>query len=474
MSNAVNTRELAVELLMSMEKDEGFSSDLIRGTLNKYDYLDRRDKAFLKRLAEGCLEKQLYLDFILNQYSNTPVKKMKPFIRALLRSSLYQILFMEQVPDRAVVNEAVKLAGKRGFVNLKGFVNGVLRKTASAKEDGTLPAPSTENLTEFWSVTHSIPAWLIEKWRQELVDETTLKMLDAFEKPQPVTIRLREFMSETERQELLSQMEEQGAEITPHPYLPYAYCLTRLEGVHHLPGYSQGLFAVQDASSMLCVEAANIHPGDFILDVCAAPGGKACLAADKTGPEGKVLARDVSDIKLSAVEENAGRLQLDNLNVQLWDAAVFDKTMEEKADAVLADLPCSGLGILGKKQDIRYHVTPESLQELQQLQRQILAAAVRYVKPGGTLIYSTCTIDPLENEDNRTYIIEELGLHPESITESLPESLRRESAKDGYIQLIPGQDNCDGFFISRFRKPVNQSARVTLQNPDLHNSGSER
>ncbi len=452
MANTVNTRELAAELLMAVEKDEGFSSDLVRGALNKYDYLDRRDKAFLKRLTEGCLEKQIYLDFILNQYSNTPVKKMKPLIRAILRSGLYQILFMEQVPDRAAINEAVKLAGRRNFSNLKGFVNGVLRSAATGKEQGTLPVPSKENLTQYWSVTHSIPAWLVEKWRRELGDQLTEGMLDTFEKPQPVTIRLREFMSAEERRELLLQMEAQGVESSPHPYLPYACCLTHLEGVHRLPGYSQGLFTVQDVSSMLCVEAADIWPGAFVLDVCAAPGGKACLAADRTGPEGRVLARDVSDLKLSAVEENAGRLQIDWLEVQLWDALVFDESMEEKADVVLADLPCSGLGILGKKQDIRYHVTPESLLELQQLQRQILTVVSRYVKPGGTLIYSTCTIDPLENEDNRTYIMEELGLLPESIEEYLPQQLRRESAKDGYIQLLPGQDECDGFFISRFRK----------------------
>ncbi|MCD7750885.1 MAG: 16S rRNA (cytosine(967)-C(5))-methyltransferase RsmB [Lachnospiraceae bacterium] len=450
----MNTRELAVELLMSVEKEEGFSSDLIRDTLNKYDYLDRRDKAFLKRLTEGCIEKQLYLDFILNQYSNTPVRKMKPFIHVLLRSGVYQILFMDQVPDRAAINEAVKLAGRRNFSNLKGFVNGVLRSVSTANANHTLPAPSRENLTEYLSVTHSVPAWLVEKWRQDLGDEMTEQMLLAFEEPQPVTIRLREFMTVEECEEVLSLMRKQGVEVKRHSYLPYAYCLTNLEGVHRLAGYQQGLFAVQDISSMLCVEAAGIREGDFVLDVCAAPGGKACLAADKTGKNGRVLARDVSDLKLSAVEENAGRLQIDWLSVQLFNAVEYDESMEGKADVVLADLPCSGLGILGKKQDIRYHVTPESLLELQSLQRQILDVAVRYVKPGGALIYSTCTIDPLENEDNRDYIIRELGLEPESIEPYLPEQLRRESTKDGYIQLLPGQDASDGFFISRFRKPV--------------------
>ncbi len=454
MTNTVNTRELAVEILLSVEREEDFSSDLIRGTLNKYDYLDRREKAFLKRLTEGCIEKQLYLDFILNQYSNTPVRKMKPFIRALLRSGVYQILWMDQVPDRAAINEAVKLAGKRNFGNLKGFVNGVLRSVSTAKAEHTLPAPSRENLTEYLSVTHSIPAWLVEKWLNDLGDGTTEHMLLAFEEPQPVTIRLREFLQQEERLDLLAQMVGQGVEISQHPYLPYAYCLTNLEGVHRLPGYRQGLFAVQDISSMLCVEAAGIREGDFVLDVCAAPGGKACLAADKTGKDGRVLARDVSDLKLSVVEENAGRLQIDWLSVQLFNAVEYDESMKEKADVVLADLPCSGLGILGKKQDIRYHVTPESLLELQTLQRQILDVVVRYVKPGGILLYSTCTIDPLENEDNRDYIVEKLGLKPDSIAQYLPSELRRETAVEGYIQLLPGQDASDGFFISRFRKPA--------------------
>ena len=237
-----------------------------------------------------------------------------------------------------------------------------------------------------------------------------------------------------------------------HPYLPYAYTLSHLEGMHQVPGFSQGLIAVQDVSSMLAVEVAGITPGSLVLDVCAAPGGKTMLAAEKTGQEGMVIARDLSDMKVSFVEENAGRMCLDQVHVQVHDATILDENMIEKADVVIADLPCSGLGIIAKKRDIKYNVTPESLEELQVLQRQILDVVSRYVKPGGILIYSTCTINPMENEDNRAYILKELGFEAESLDAFLPDVLKSETTEKGYLQLIPSIHETDGFFISKYRK----------------------
>lgn len=449
MVNTVNTRELVLDILLAIEKGEGFSHKLLKDTLDKYDYLERKDKAFIKRMVEGSLEQQLYLDFIINSYSNTPVHKMKPLIRNLLRMSTYQLLFM-QVPDRAVCNEAVKLAAKRKFVNLKGFVNGVLRKIASSKE--ALPTPSRDNMVSFLSITYSMPEWLVEKWIHELGAEVTEGMLGKLLDVSPVTIRVKESVSEEDRQALIDGMKEQGIEVEKHPYLPYAYTLSHLEGMHQVPGFSQGLIAVQDVSSMLAVEAAGIMPGSLVLDVCAAPGGKTMLAAEKTGEKGMVIARDLSDMKVSFVEENAGRMCLDQVRVQVHDATVLDESMIGKADVVIADLPCSGLGIIAKKRDIKYNVTPESLAELQMLQRQILDVVSQYVKPGGVLIYSTCTINPMENEDNRDYIIKELGMEAESLDAFLPEVLKSETTAQGYLQLIPSIHETDGFFISKYRK----------------------
>ncbi len=450
MVNTVNTRELVLDILLAIEKGEDFSHKLIKGTLDKYDYLERKDKAFIKRIVEGTLERQMYLDFVLNAFSNTPVHKMKPLIRCLMRMSAYQVLFMDQVPDRAVCNEAVKLAAKRKFVNLKGFVNGVLRKLIDSKEH--LPAPSREDMASFLSITYSMPEWLVEKWLGELGTETTEQMLRKFLEVSPVTIRMKEEIRDEDKEMLLEQMKGQDIEVMPHPYLPYAYTISHLEGMHQVPGFTQGFIAVQDVSSMLAVEAAGIKPGDLILDVCAAPGGKAMLAAEKTGPEGLVIARDISDMKVSFIEENAGRMCLDQIRVQVQDATVFDETMVDKADVVIADLPCSGLGIIAKKRDIKYNVTPESLVELCELQRQILDVVSQYVKPGGTLIYSTCTVNPMENEENREYILKELGFEAVDINEYLPEVLHCETAREGYLQLLPSVHETDGFFISRFRR----------------------
>ena len=450
MTNTVNVRELVLDILLAIEKGEDFSHKLIKSTLDKYDYLERKDKAFIKRIVEGTLERKMYLDFVIDTFSNTPVQKMKPLIRSLLRMSAYQILFMDQVPDRAVCNEAVKLAAKRKFVNLKGFVNGVLRKLADSKEH--LPQPDRSNLEEFLSITYSVPGWLVKKWVQELGPEVTENMLRKSMEISPVTIRISSAVSEKDRDALLAQMQEQDIQVKQHPYLPYAYTVSHLEGMHQVPGFSQGLIAVQDVSSMLAVEAAGIKKGDLVLDVCAAPGGKSLLAAEKTGPEGLVIARDISDMKVSFIEENAGRMCLDQIRVQVQDATVPDETMIGKADVVIADLPCSGLGIIAKKRDIKYNVTPESLKELQILQRQILDVVSQYVKPGGTLLYSTCTVNPMENEENRTYITDVLGFRPVDITGRLPQQLCEKTAEEGYLQLIPSLHETDGFFISVFQK----------------------
>ena len=451
MVNTVNTRELVLDILLAMEKGEGFSHKLLKGTLDKYDYLDRKDKAFIKRMVEGTLERQMYLDFIINAYSNTPIHKMKPLIRCLMRMSTYQLLFM-QVPDRAVCNEAVKLAAKRKFVNLKGFVNGVLRKIATSKE--ALPIPSREDMVSFLSITNSMPKWLVEKWMTELGAEVTEGVLKSLLEISPVTIRIKESISEEDKNILLAQMREQGIEVEAHPYLSYAYTLSHLEGMHQVPGFLQGLVAVQDVSSMLAVEVAGIEPGNFILDVCAAPGGKSMLAAEKTGPEGMVIARDISDMKVSFIEENAGRMCLDQVQVQVQDATVLDQSMIEKADVVIADLPCSGLGIIAKKRDIKYNVTPESLKELAMLQRQMLDVVSQYVKPGGILIYSTCTVNPMENEENRDYILKELPFEAVSLDAYLPDELKSETTKQGYLQLIPSVHQTDGFFISKYQKKM--------------------
>lgn len=447
----MNIRELILNILTDLEKTGAYSHILIRDTLDKYDYLSPQEKAFFKRVTEGTLERRIQIDYVIDSFSKTPVKKMKPFIRNLLRMSVYQILFMDSVPDSAVCNEAVKLAEKHSFRNLKGFVNGVLRNIARGKN--TIAWPEKEkDPVKYLSVRYSMPEWLTELWQKEYGAERTQRLLEAFLEIRPVTIRVRETLCAEERERLLGCIRENGTDLRAHPCLPYAFELTRVDGVKNIPGYEEGLFMVQDVSSMLCMEAAGIRQNDQIIDVCAAPGGKTSHAAIRLKGSGRVLARDLTEEKTALIRENVSRQGLTNVVTQCFDATVCDEGLEETADVLFADLPCSGLGILGKKRDIKYRVTPSALEELPVLQKRILDAVWRYVKPGGTLVYSTCTIHREENEKIAEWFRENYPFEPVDFSGRLPDLIKEESLKSGYLQLFPGEYGTDGFFIAVFRR----------------------
>lgn len=428
---AENTREIVLDTLLVLERGEEFSHRLIKSVLDKYNYLEERDKAFMKRLTEGTIERQIELDYYLNACSSVPVRKMKPLIRCLMRMSVYQLLYMDNVPDSAVCNEACKLAQKRKFGNLKGFVNGVLRSIARQKYNLPFPDAKAKPM-EYLSVKYSMPMWLVEMWVKAYGQETTRRMLEGLLAIHPVSLRFRTDLTETERRELIGRIEETGAKLTQSSLLPYLYTLENTESITQLPGYAEGKFVVQDASSAMAVEAACIKQDDYVVDICAAPGGKSMLAAEKAG---KVLSRDVSDAKVALIEENIARMGIDNIIVEVYDATVKDETLAEQADVVLADVPCSGLGVMGKKRDIKYHITPEKITSIGVLQREIIQSSWNYVKPGGVLLYSTCTINPGENEQMAAWIVE-----------NFPFELEEER------QFIPGEDETDGFYYARLRR----------------------
>lgn len=446
-----NTREIILECLMELEKGNEFSNVLIRQALQKYDYLPAQEKAFIKRVTEGTVERRIELDYILGQFSSVPVPKMKPLIRQLMRMSVYQLFYMDAVPDSAVCNEAVRLAGKRHFQSLKGFVNGVLRNIARNKEKIVYP-----DMEKDWvkgiSVRYSMPEFLVRLWEKDYGRERTEEICNALLPVRPVSLRMSEALSEKEQQELTESWRKKGVVCERHPYLPYAWCCQNMEGVQKLPGFLEGLVTVQDVSSMLVAECAGIKQGDFVLDVCAAPGGKSLHASAKLQGSGQVEARDVSEEKAGLIRENIKRMQAGNVTVKVWDARLFDETMEGRVDVLYLDLPCSGLGILGKKRDIKYHVTKESLAELVKLQREIISACWRYVKPGGVILYSTCTIHRAENEEQVQWMCREFPLVPESLNPYLPKELKCEEVEQGILQLVPGVHGCDGFFLARLRR----------------------
>lgn len=458
-----NGRELALDVLMEILEKGAYSHLVIREVLDKYNYSENRDKAFVKRTVEGTLERLIQIDYILDRFSSVPVCRMKPLIRNLMRMSVYQLLFMDGIPDSAVCNEAVKLAGKRGFRGLSGFVNGVLRAVARKKE--TLPYPHREkNEEEYLSIFYSMPRWLVELWLDAYGREKTECILKGLLQEHPVTVRLRENLCERSRDEWLSTLKNAGVDAKEHPYLPYAFWLRHTKGVGNLPGYEEGLFTVQDVSSMLVTEAAGIEKENpqgemLVLDVCAAPGGKSMHMAEKLAGRGKVIARDLGEYKASLIRDNIERMGYENIEVQVHDARLWEEELREKADVVLADLPCSGLGIMGKKRDIKYRITRDSLRELEALQREILEVIWRYVKPGGLLIYSTCTINPGENDKMMEWFTERYPFVPESLTPFLPKALGGEG-EEGRLQLFPGIHETDGFFLARLRRKTEKADEI--------------
>lgn len=444
-----DVRGTALEILLEIIQGNEYSHIAVRNALDKMQYLPKQERGFINRLVEGTLEYMLRIDYVLDQYSSVKVKKMKPVIRNILRCGVYQILFMDSVPDSAACNEAVKLAQKKGFYSLKGFVNGVLRTVAREKDHIVYPVRE-KNLSEYLSVWYSMPLWLVERWLGEYGPEITETMLKEFLADRPTTIRCQLYRMDPEL--TVSSLIKQGAKVEKAPYLPYAWYLSDYSHLAGLKSFVMGRFVVQDISSMLVTEAAAPKKGDYVIDLCAAPGGKSLHVADRMEGYGHVDARDLTDYKVELIQENIKRTGAINIAASKKDATVRDKESLEKADIVLADVPCSGLGVIGKKTDIKYRVDQDKIQELVVLQRQILHNAASYVKPGGTLIYSTCTITREENIENVEWFLENYPYKLESLDPYLCEELHSETTEKGYLQLLPGVHKTDGFFLARFRK----------------------
>lgn len=438
MTDNVNTRELILDILLEVTKEGSYSHLVLRAVLDKYQYLEKKERAFITRVSEGTIQHMIELDYIINQFSRVKVNKMKPVIRNILRMSVYQLKYMDAVPASAACNEAVKLARKRGFQSLSGFVNGVLRNISRNLDNIAYPDPEKDRVG-YLSVCYSMPEWIVEQWLADYGMEQTKKVLDAFLQEAPLTIRTN--LNKTTPEALKECLEKEGVCVEPlvcreYPRLDYAFLISGFDYLNALQSFQEGLFYVQDISSMMVAELAEPKAGDYIIDVCAAPGGKSVHLAEKLNGTGMVEARDLTDYKVGMIEENIIRHELTNMKAVCMDATVCDEASLEKADIVIADLPCSGLGVMRKKTDIRYKMTPETEKELVLLQRQILQKVCNYVKSGGTLLYSTCTIDKMENENNVEWF---LNGHPEF---SLVEM----------HQIFPQETYGDGFFLAKLKK----------------------
>ena len=450
MEKKENIRELVADMVTEIVAGREKSHILIRNVLDKYNYLPGHDRNFIKKVTEGTIERMVTIDYVLNAYSKVPVNKMKPFIRSLMRMSVYQILYLDKVPDSAVCNEAVKLAQKRNFGGLKGFVNGVLRNIARNKDSIVFP-DREKDLCAALSVLYSMPEDIVKLLFSQYGEADTENILKGYLLERPVCVRISENVSTEEKEQILSNWATLGVQAKQHPWLPYAYELYQAGNLKEDEKFTNGLYTVQDVSSMLVGEIAGIKDGDYIIDVCSAPGGKALHACDKLGGTGCVDARDVSDYKAGLILENKERLHADNLSVKVWDARIKDESAEGKADIVLLDIPCSGLGVIGRKPEIKYRLDAASFAELSSLQKEIADAVAAYVKPGGTLVYSTCTLRKEENEQMVSYIADTYGYTLESLNPYLPFELHNSDTEKGYLTLLP-TDKSDGFFMARLIK----------------------
>ena len=446
-------RGLIVEILQEVI----YKNRFLKESLHEKDYsaFENPEKAlgFAETVTRGVIERLPFLSYVLSEVSTVPEKKMRPKIRLILLSGAYQILFM-QTEDYAAVNESVKLASAMGFSSLKGFVNGVLRHISREKESFFKTAGDKEK--------SGLPGELYDLYVSWFGKENTDKICEA-----DLSAGTKEFyvrkMSGFSAAEFEAALEKEGISFKRDPFYENLYSLRSFGSIERSSVFQAGMFYVQSPGSFMATEIGKDlfsfgNDGFSVLDACASPGGKTVGARDKMAGRGHILSCDVSLEKLSDISENLKRYSFDNVSLLVRDAAVYEPEFREKFDVVIADLPCSGLGTVSHKPEIRLHVQEASLKELSALQKKILDNLSLYVRPGGTLLFSTCTLCPWENEDNFRYFLEK---HPafsgDDISAFLPENLRFDSAKAGFLQILPGISGNEGFFISRLTKKNSSS-----------------
>ena len=441
-------RQIALETLLEIEKFEGYSNRVLNRRLNKSS-LEPTDRRLTTKLVYGILENRNLLDHIIRQYINFRINKLNPAIRNILRMGIYQIVFMENIPDSAAVNEAVKLA-KEHKKQYSGFVNGVLRNFL--REDKAYKLPNREkDLLNHLTVVYSHPNWIVEKWLKRFGEEFTEALLKCNNETPPLYARVNTL--KTTRDKLVESLENEGFSVECGVLSDSLIVKTENAGsLAHSEAFINGEFTIQDVAAMAVGHVVSPKPGQFIIDMCAAPGGKTTHMATLMEDQGTVLAWDIYDHKIEKIQENIDRLGLNSISPELKDALIKDENLVGKADVVLIDAPCSGLGIIRRKPEIKFNKESEDILALSEIQSEMLDVAADYVKPGGSLVYSTCTIEPEENEDQVQAF---LNRHPEFLLEKIEEGILPESwsnEKDAYITLYPHIHGTDGFFICKMVK----------------------
>lgn len=440
-------RETAVRILYEVHENGAYANVALAKALRQAE-LGEQDRRFVTELVYGTVKAGGTLDWILRRYVNRPVRKIQPLVREILRLGLYQLFYLDKVPVSAACNTAVELAKGMGMKGLAGFVNAVLRTAVREPEKAAFPSGkghATENL----ALSSQHPEWLVRRWVKTFGFEAA-ERLCRFDNEQPL-LSVRTNTLRTERDALLEELRQAGAEVEPSLWASEGILVRRHGALDALAPLQQGRCQVQDESSMLVAHVVGPQPGEFIIDCCAAPGGKTTHMAALMHDKGRILAGDIYDHKLQRIEENAARLGIQIIETEEIDAREIGEQYEAMADRVLVDAPCSGLGVLRRKPDARWRKTADEIAALPDLQLSILESAAMAVKPGGVLVYSTCTIELAENQGVVSRFLE---AHPEFALETtghyLP--LPTKHAESKMVQLLPHVDGTDGFFICRMKK----------------------
>lgn len=440
----MSAREAALRTLVAMDHQKAWSDGHLKKTIQE-EHLDRRDAALATRLCFGVLQNRMLLDHYLQQYSTMKLTKMESKVRNSLRLGLYQMLFLTKIPVSAAVSESVALT-KKLCKNPRagGMVNGILRNLARHLD--ALPTLDRSDPMAYLALLYSHPQWLVEAWGARLGEEELEDLLRFDNSEPPVTVQVNTCRFQT--QEVAETLLREGMGVAPHPWLADCLLLTGTGDLTRSEGWQLGMFYPQDPAARLAVLAAGLSPGDRVLDACAAPGGKSFAAAMAMGDQGEIRACDLHPHKKALIQAGAERLGLQSVTAQVADGRKPRKGWAAAFDAVLADVPCSGLGVLRKKPEIRYK-DPKELEDLPQIQGEILANVAGYVRPGGVLLYSTCT---LRREENEEVVQAFLAGHPEFHREAfrLPGPLGLVEA--GECTLWPQRLETDGFFLARLRK----------------------
>ena len=434
------TEKLAFDILYAVSEEGAKSHLQLTDAFARSPELTAKDRAVVTNLVHGSLEKQILLDRRIDEVSKLPAVKMKPKVRTALRLGFYQLLFLDRIPASRIIRDCVELVRKSGYEGLTGFANGVLRTAARKTDWKAVPEAAEAGFPEaLWN--RLVKAYGLERTREAAA---------ASGGRNPLSLRVN--LSRALPEEVIRLLEEDGWS-AENAVLPEALSLTRRDDAVPLEktqAVARGLAVPQDLSSILAVRLAAPPRGAEVLDLCAAPGGKSLHAADLAGVDGSVLACDLTVRKIRLLEENIRRAGLANVRAQQADALTFDPAKEAAFDLVIADLPCSGLGVIGRKPEIRFRVTDEEIRSLAALQRDMLKNAVRYVKPGGRLLFSTCTMTREENDANAAWLRDEAGLRPAEIADAVPAPFQN-GLDENCLQILPNSLS-DGFFISIWEK----------------------